>query len=395
MWNGSLRALGLAAVLCSGLAHGQNAAPSVDSSGSAANWQGYNWLSASDAQQRQAASGDSVSVKSSQDLNDPFTAISSDSLWQDKTDATYTHKVDDALSFSYQTSDTTLSGEGLSAVPLASDSDYDLSRGQTFGMQFQPVADVFTLNGNVHSSSTDAALPSDSYVTNGAALTAQSHLPLSNGVLTLGLNTDQSAADINAAPTTTTTAYDAQYQQPLGKLPLTAVVKGHYEQMTITGEAPSSLPSMEQSLLWKPMDATSLQMGLRQQQYQEYPGIANEFNEALFADWSQKMAANVSWHSYAEVMNTRGMIDQAPAAPIASGANGTPQATTPGSQTSLTNNLPLSLDDQTITFTTGPSFQIQKDISASLEYSNRWDKNPSAGNTGQEQRLSVSVKGSF
>ena len=118
-------------------------------------------------------------------------------------------------------------------------------------------------------------------------------------------------------------------------------------------------------------------------------------NEALFADWSQKVLDNVSWHSYAEVLNSKGLLDQAPGAPISSGANGTPQATTPGSNASPTSSLPLSIEDQTVTFSTGPSVQLQKDISASLEYSNRWDKNPAPGSTGQEQRVSVSLKGTF
>jgi hypothetical protein len=107
------------------------------------------------------------------------------------------------------------------------------------------------------------------------------------------------------------------------------------------------------------------------------------------------MTTDITWHSYAEMVNTKGLIDQAPASPIASGANGTPQATTPDSNVSLTSAVPLSFQDQTVTFTTGPSFQLQKDLSASFEYSNRWDKNPAASSVGQEQRVSVSVKGSF
>jgi hypothetical protein len=38
---------------------------------------------------------------------------------------------------------------------------------------------------------------------------------------------------------------------------------------------------------------------------------------------------------------------------------------------------------------------LQKDISASVEYSDRWDKNPAPGTVGQEQRVSVSIKGTF
>jgi hypothetical protein len=136
-------------------------------------------------------------------------------------------------------------------------------------------------------------------------------------------------------------------------------------------------------------------MGLRQQQYQEFPGIDHQLNEALFADLSEKVADNVSWHSYAELLNTKGLYTDAPGSPIASGANGTPQATTPASNTSLAGSMPLSFEDQTVTLSTGPTVQLQKDISASLEYSNRWDKNPTDGAPNNEQRVSVSVKGSF
>jgi len=123
--------------------------------------------------------------------------------------------------------------------------------------------------------------------------------------------------------------------------------------------------------------------------------LRHQLNEALFADWSQKLVDNVSWHSYAEVLNSRGLLDQAPASAIATGTNGTAQATAPGSNASLTSSLPISIDDQTLTFSTGPSFVLEKDISASVEYSNRWDKNPAPGSIGQEQRVSVSVKGTF
>ena len=391
-WRGGLRALGFTAVLCTGLVRAQTAAPVAASYPNG--WQSYDWLGTSDQQQRQAASGDSVSVKSTQNLDDPFAVISSGSIWQEQTSSTYTHQVADSLSYSYQTSKTMLNGQTVTPV-LNQGSPYDLSRGQAVSAQFQPI-DTLTLNGNLHTSTTDAALPGDAQITKGAALSAQSHVPVSNGVLTLGMNLDQTGADLSSPVMTTTTAYDAQYQQPLGKLPLTAVLKGHLAQTTTTGAAPSSLPSLEQSLVWKPVTNATVQMGLRQQQYQEYPGIANQFNEALFADWSQKMAADITWHSYAELLNTRGMIDQAPASPVASGANGTPQATVPGSNaSSLTSTLPVSLDDQTVTFSTGPSFQIQKDISASVEYSNRWDTNPTTGSGGSEQRVSLSVKGSF
>jgi hypothetical protein len=240
----------------------------------------------------------------------------------------------------------------------------------------------------------DATLPSNSTTTSGTGFSAESHLPF-NSVLTLGVNSDRTNADAPTGLDTQTNAYDAQIKQPIGQLPLSAILKGHYEGTSVGGAAPTSLPSLEQSLIWKPLQNTTIQAGLRQQQYQEYPGVDHLLNEALFADWSQKVVDDVTWHSYAEVLNSRGLLDEAPGAPIASGANGTPQASLPGSNTSVTNSLPISIDNQTLMFSTGPSFRLEKDISASVEYSNRWDRDPAPGSVGQEQRVSVSLKGTF
>jgi len=204
------------------------------------------------------------------------------------------------------------------------------------------------------------------------------------------MNSDRSGTEVSSSPTTTDTTYNAQLQKPLGSLPLSAVFKGHYEEIATTGAPTSKLPTLEQSLLWKPMEDTSVQAGLRQQQYQAFPGDSNALNEAIFADLSQKVASDLTWHSYAEVLGSRTTDDAAPVAPIASGANGTPQASAPKSALAMP-----TLDDTSLTFSTGPSFQLQKDISASVEYSNRWDTNPVPGSTGTEQRLSISVKGTF
>jgi hypothetical protein len=346
-------------------------------------WQHYDWLKPSEDEQRQAATGQTFHATAGQDVHDPFAAVSNDSLLQEKYGAVYTQRLADTLSLSCESS----------AVVL-SDAEQELSNGEKVGLQFQPVEQL-TLHGDLHDSSTDATQPSNSTTTTGAALTAESHLPLNNAVLTLGVNSDRTSADVPSGLETQTNSYDAQWKQPLGQLPLAAVLKGHYEGASTDGAAPTSLPSLEQSLVWKPMENTTIQAGLRQQQYQEYPGVDHELNEALFADWSQHVVDNVSWHSYAEVLNSKGLLDQAPASSIASGANGTAQATTPGTNASVTSSLPVSIDDQTLTFSTGPSFKLQKDISASVEYSDRWDKNPAAGSVGQEQRVSVSVKGSF
>jgi hypothetical protein len=370
--------LGLAVILMGG-ARAQDAIQAGDSPNA---WQHYVWLKPAEAQQRQAASGETFQATAGQDVTDPFAVLATGSLWREKYGAVYMRRLADTLSLSCETS----------AVVLSDDSE-DLSRGQKVGFQFQPVGEL-TLRGDLHGSTSDSPLPCESTAASGAGFSAESRLPL-NAVLTLGLHSDRTGADAPSGLDTRTNAYDAQIKQPIGQLPLSAILKGHYEGTSDGGAPATSLPSLEQSLVWKPAQDTTFQAGLRQQQYQEYPGVDHQLNEALFADWSQKVVDDVTWHSYAEVLNSRGLLDQAPAAPISSGANGTAQATTPGSSTSPTSSLPVSIDDQTLTFSTGPSFRLEKDISASVEYSDRWDKNPAPGSLGQEQRVSVSLKGTF
>ncbi len=368
------------AVLIFGSAHAQDYAQTGGSSPSI--WQSYDWLKPVDDQQRMASSGETYHSTISQDVGDPFAVLSTGSLWQEKYGAVYTRRLDDTLSLSCETS----------SVVMDEDSD-DLSRGQKLVLQFQPIKQL-TFRSDFHDSATDAPIYAQSTTTGGAGFSAEGHLPL-NSDLILGVNSDLADTDAPTGLQTQTNVYDAQLQQPIGQLPLSAVLKGQYVGTSTGGAPASSLPSLEQSLVWKPIQDTTIQAGLRQQQYQEYPGVDHQLNEALFADWSQRVVDDVSWHSYAEVLNSRGLLDQAPAAAIASGANGTPQATTPLANTSPTSSLPVSIDDQTLTFSTGPSFQLQKDISASVEYSDRWDKNPAVGSAGQEQRVSISVKGTF
>jgi len=369
--------LGLA--LLAGWARAQDATQAADSPTA---WQQYDWLKPAEEQQSQVASGETFHSDASQDVSDPFTVLSTGALWQEKYGQFYSRRLDDALTLSCETS----------TVTLDEDSD-DLSRSQKFGLYFQPLEGL-SLGGDLHDTTSDAPILGETATTSGAGFSAESHLPF-HSTLTLDGQSDRTASDAPSGTETQTSAYDAEIRQPIGQLPLSAILKGHYEGTSTGGAPATSLPSLEQSFIWKPLQTTTLQMGLRQQQYQEYPGIDHELNEALFADWSQKIVEDVSWHSYAEVLNSRGLLDQAPAAPIASGANGTPQATTPGSNANLTSSLPLSIDDQTLTFSTGPSFKVEKDISASVEYSNRWDKNPAPGGMGDEQRVSVSLKGTF
>jgi hypothetical protein len=382
----------LSAILCllGTTVRAQQASLSGDSD---SGWQRYDWLKPSEDQQRQAASGTSFSVISNPAVTDPFAVITNGSLWQETTGVAYTRRVADTLTLSYETSAITLNDGSNPYPPLDNGDDGEVSRTQKLGLQFAPVQEL-TLRGNVHDSTSDSTVPVDTIMTSGAGFSMEGHLP-NNAVLTLGMNTDRSGADLPAAVFSDDTTYDAQVRQPLGQMPLTAVLKSHYEETTAGGALVARMPSLEQSLVWKPVQDTTVQMGLRQQHYQDFPGLANQFNQALFADWAQKVLPDVTWHSYAEVLNSRGIQDSAPGVPLTSGANGTPQATPPGGNVSPTSALPISIDDQTLTFSTGPSFHIHKDISASVEYSNRWDKNPLPGNVGQEQRVSVSVKGTF
>jgi hypothetical protein len=359
---------------CTVLIAGRALADDATQAGSSAFLQS-DWL-------KPVASGESFKAATGPAVTDPFAVLSTGALWQDTTGGTYTRQVSNKLSLTCD----------ASTVAMGDDSGQVL-RSQKVGFQFQP-SGAFTFRGDVHDSATEAYVPADSTAASGANFSAETHLP-SKSDLTLGVRTERTGIDAPSGIETQTNAYDAQIKQPVGALPLSAILKGHYED-TSEGKAPAtSLPSLEQSLQWKPAQDTTIQMGLRQQQYQEYPGVDHALNEALFADWSQRVVDNVSWHSYAEVLNSKGLLDDAPGSPLASGANGTPQATLPGSNASLTSSLPVSIDDQTLTFSTGPSFKVEKDISASLEYSNRWDKNPSPGSIGQEQRISISVKGSF
>ncbi|MEJ0000500.1 MAG: hypothetical protein WDO13_15880 [Verrucomicrobiota bacterium] len=311
----SLAAALFSPVLFAGPALAQDAVPAAAVGGTAANpWQRYDWLAAPD--EHPSPSAESFKTSATQVFGDPFAVISSDALWHDGYSSQYTRRMDDGVWLSCDTSNATLDpGTGA------------LSKAQTMGLQFQPDAD-YTFQGDFHGSSTDALIPDDTTSSSGAALSAEGHLP-NQSILSVGLHLDRTEAEIPSGLATQTNAYDAQFQQPLGSLPVSAVLKSHFENTTTGGAPAGRLPSLEQSLVWKPLTNTTVQMGVRQQQYQEYPGIDHALNEALFADWSQKMSDTISWHSYAEVLNSKGLYDQAPASALATGANGTPQANNP------------------------------------------------------------------
>jgi len=364
----------------------------TQASNSNQDWIRYDWLKPVEDQQRQVASGETLNATAGRDIADPFTVLSTGSLYQEKYGAICTRRIDDALSLSYETNGVTLSDGSNPYLPISNDMA-TLTDGQKAGLQFQ-LTPGLALKGDVHNSTNNASLPEDMTYTTGTALTAEGHLPL-NSTLTLGLDSDHTTGSelILGSTETHHTAYDAQVEEPLGKIPLTAVFKGHYEETTAPGTPAASLPITEQALVWKPVQDTTVKMGLRQQHYQNFPGVTNDYNQAVFADWSQKVSDDVTWHSYAEMLDARSNLEIAPGIST-SGTNGVPQTSTPGGP-SVSSAVPIIADDKTLTLTTGPSFKLEKDLSASIEYSNRWDPNPVAGAVGQEQRVSFSLKGSF
>jgi hypothetical protein len=356
--------------------------------GSPGGWQRYDWLSPSPS--GATATGAKITSTSGAAAGDPFAVVGTGALWSDKYGMAYNQPLPENLTFSYETSAATLSEDSNAFFPSSDGLADDLAHAQKGTLQFQPFQPL-SLSGNVYDSGDDAGSPPSALETRGGGVTAEGHLPL-NSVLTVGANSDTAATGVPAASATEDNSYDAQVKQPLGPLPVTAVIKGHYEETTQNGAAVTRLPSTEQSLIWKPADSATLQMGLRQQHYQNFPGVANDLNETIFADWSQTLMPEVTWHSYAEVLNTRGTEDIAPAAPVATGANGangTPQASDPNASPTT------SFSDETVTFSTGPSIKVDRDVSASIEYSNRIDRNPLPGTVGDEQRVSVSLKGTF
>jgi hypothetical protein len=358
--------------------------------GNSGGWQRYDWLAP--APPTTVANGKLTTTTAPSATGDPFTVVSQGAIAQENVGVTYTRALEPGIDLSYESNAVTLNESSGSYLAPTDGTPDDLSHGQKASLQFQPAAPL-TLAGNVHTSTDDAGSPESAWETHGTGLSAEGHLP-GDSVLNFSLNDDTTTTGLVATPASTSAddSYDGQWKQPLGKLPLTAVLKGHYEETTSDGALATRLPSMEQSLIWKPIGDTTLQMGLRQQHYQDFPGITNQFNETLFADWAQTIMPDVTWHSYAEVLNSNGTRPVAPAAVTTStsGVNGTPQSADP------TNDpLNTSFNDETITFSTGPSFQLDRDLSASIEYSNKVDRNPAPGDAGQEQRVSVSLKGTF
>src|ERR1039458_7598597 len=85
-------------VLLMGWARAQDAIQTGDSSTNA--WQRYDWLKPAEDQRRQAASGETFHATVGQTVNDPFTVLSTGSLWQEKYGVVYTRRSADTLSLS-------------------------------------------------------------------------------------------------------------------------------------------------------------------------------------------------------------------------------------------------------------------------------------------------------
>ncbi len=220
----------------------------------------------------------------------------------------------------------------------------------------------------------------------------ETHLPLDT-VFTAAVNSDQAHCDHRREPRRGNERLRTRRCKSRSASCRSARAQSHYVETDTPGTGATRLPSFEQSLVWKPAGGHDGAAGLRQQQYQNFPGIDNELDEALFADWSQKILGdNLSWHSYAEVINTRSTIEVAEAG---AGANGTPQPTVPQGGASVSSTLPVSTSDEEADLFHGPSMKLQQDLQASLQYSSSWDQNPAPGSVSTEQRVSVSLKGSF
>jgi hypothetical protein len=389
--------LGLAVLAAGGVARAddtdQSMSPSLNAS--TTDWHQNDWLKPAEDKKREDATGATFQVTAAQDIRDPFAILGGGSLWHQRYGVGYTRLLTDTLTLKYETTAVIL-GDGSSQAQLQSGDN--LSQNQKVGLQFKPV-DQLTLQGDVHNRADNTALTPSSSYTNGTAITADGRLPWDTG-LSLGFKSDNTGVDNGSLPSPSTldNTYEAQISKRLGKMPVTAVLKGRYEETSSDDLLLSRRPSLEQSLSWSPLQNTTLRMGLRQQHYETFPGLTNDYNQAVFADVSQKILPDilpdVTWHSYAEMLDAHSNPDIAPGVSIFSGANGTPQSSTPGSP-GMGSAVPLLAEDKTLTFTTGPSFRLEKDISASIEYSNRWDQNPTPGSVGQEERVSVSVKGKF
>src|ERR1700677_1958232 len=169
-------------------------------------WPAYDWLKPAEEQQRAAASGESFTSISGQNVSDPFTVLSTGALWQDKNGELYTRQLDDAVTLSC-----------ASTTVEQSEDPNDPSSDEKLALAFQPGGEL-TLKADLHDEENDQPLLSDSTSTAGAGLAIESRLP-TDATLSFGLRSDRTSADIPSYDSSATNAYDATVQQPLGKLP--------------------------------------------------------------------------------------------------------------------------------------------------------------------------------
>ena len=198
----------------------------------------YDWLQTAEQQQAQTVNG-TFSTASGLDLSDPFSVVSAGTLWQNQESVAYSRPLADSLSLNCSSSTTTEDG-----LPGAQGSSISA---QTI---YKP-SDIMTVTSNVHDSSNDQS--PNAPETTGASASVETHLPLDTS-FTAAVNSDHAVADANPGLDVQTNAYDAQLQKPLGKLPVSLVLKGHYVETDTPGSGATRLPSFEQSLVWKPVD---------------------------------------------------------------------------------------------------------------------------------------------
>ena len=212
-------------VFALGIARAQDSVTQPDST--ATSWQRYDWLAPTANAQSTSPDG-KIQATESRDVHDPFKAVATGSLNKEKYGAVYTRQMADML---------TLSCEANAIV--VSDDAQELSNGQKVGVQFQPMPQL-TLRCDVHGVGRRCArMPADSTTTTGAACfggeASAAQQRDADGRREFGPHRRRCPHRPRLGRPT---AYDVQYQQPLGKLPLSAVLKGHYEGTSTGGGAP-------------------------------------------------------------------------------------------------------------------------------------------------------------
>jgi hypothetical protein len=183
-----------------------------------------------------------------------------------------------------------------------------------------------------------------------------------------------------------------ELRQPISDLPVAAVITGKYSDTTDPADhdfLQGQSPSMEQALEWKAKDDTLVKLGFREMGYANMQALTTQKSQGMFAHLSQNLLPDFAWNSDVEFSRSRQdtLLPETPEGGDPTSLAGTvvpPTATiTP-------------FQEESMWLKMGPSFKLPNDISASLEFSNKWDTNITPGmKSGSEQRVSMSFKGTF